>query len=90
MLLLHTLIDEFFNNDDAFTELNFVEVISILSINRFVFFPFEYIKSNLSENVLCEHSLFKKTFFLCLTKVSFVYPSLEYPVFLFDIWNGSY
>lgn len=41
MLLLHALIDEFFSNADAVTELNFVDVTNILSIKRFVFFHLE-------------------------------------------------
>lgn len=52
MLLLHTLIEFVFNNDDALTELNLVDVTSIFSINRLVFFPLGTTKSNLSENVL--------------------------------------
>ena len=65
---VHALMDEFSSNVDAVTELNFVEVISILSINRFVFFPFEDIKSNLSEKVLCAQSLFKQNIFLVFSK----------------------
>lgn len=53
ILLLQAFIDEFSSNADAVTELNFVDVISILSIKRFVFFPFGATKSNLSVNVLC-------------------------------------
>lgn len=52
MLLLQALMDPDFNNVEALTELNFVEVIKILSIRRFVFFPLGDMKSNLSENVL--------------------------------------
>lgn len=52
MLLLHTLIEFVFNNDDALTALNLIDVTSIFSINRLVFFPLGTTKSNLSENVL--------------------------------------
>lgn len=41
MLLLHTFIDEFFNNAEAVTELSFVDVFIILSSKRFVFFRLE-------------------------------------------------
>ena len=79
MLLLDTLIDEFPSNTEAFTELNFADVINILSINCFVVFPLEDIKSNLSEKVLCVQFFSGKIFFLYLIKGWFAYPALEYP-----------
>lgn len=64
MLLLDTLMESFPSNTEAFTELNFADVINILSMNRFVFFPFEDIKSNLSEKVLCVQFSFRQNIFL--------------------------
>ena len=52
MLLLETLIAPDFNNVDALTELNFADVINILSISRSVFLPLGETKPNLSEKVL--------------------------------------
>lgn len=52
MLLLLVLMLLDFNNAAALTELNLVEVIKILSINRLVFLALGVIKSNRSENVL--------------------------------------
>lgn len=46
MLLLHTFIDEFFNNAEAVTELSFVDVFIILSSKRFVFFRLELQNQN--------------------------------------------
>ncbi len=88
MLLLHNLMEEFSNNDEVFTELNFVEVINILSIKHFLFFPFEDIKSNLSENVLCVQFLFKQNIFLVFNK-SIVCLTLEYPGFLFGVQSQT-
>ena len=48
MLLLHTFIEEFFNNAEAVTELSFDDVFIILSSKRFVFFPFGATKPNLN------------------------------------------
>ena len=56
-----------FNNVDALTELNFVEVIKILSKRRFVFFLLGDMKSNLSENVLWVHSGLLQNIFLVLS-----------------------
>ena len=61
-------MDECFNNTDAVTELNFVDVINILSIKRLVFFPFEATKSNLSEKVLCVQFSFIQNIFLVFNK----------------------
>lgn len=52
MLLLLVLILLDFNNVAALTELNLVEVIKILSINRFVFLALGTTKSKRSEKVL--------------------------------------
>ena len=68
MLLLHTFIDEFFNNAEVVTELSFVDVFIILSSKRFVFFPFGATKSNRSENVLCLQFSLRQNIFLVFNK----------------------
>jgi len=68
MLLLHTFIDEFFNNAEAVTELSFVDVFIILSSKRLVFFPFGATKSNRSENVLCVQFSLRQNIFLAFNK----------------------
>lgn len=64
MLLLLVLIPLDLNSVVALTELNLVEVIKILSINRFVFCEFGARKSKRSEKVLWLHSELLQNIFL--------------------------
>lgn len=91
MLLLHTFIDEFFNNAEAVTELSFVDVFIILSSKRFVFFPFGATKLNRSENVLCVQFSLRQNIFLvfnkriaCLSWIGISWISRWYMEWIFD------
>lgn len=51
ILLLLAFTELAFNNVEALTELNFVDVTNISSIKRLVFLPCASVKSNFSANV---------------------------------------
>ena len=68
MLLLQTLTESAFNKFEALTELNFTEVINILSTSLFVFLPLGTTKSNLSEKVLWSQQGLVQNIFLVFNK----------------------
>ena len=87
MLLLPTLMELAFNNEDALTELNFVDVINFY-LPICLFFSLSKLQIKIFQKMSYAHNLdYHNISFLYLEAVWSAYPAWEYPEFHADKQN---